>query len=133
MRYVTLLLLAALLSAQTSNRELPARVIVLQLTSLGLQPESLLLEPGRYIIRFRNGLFTRPVQLRVEDERSTTLRSVSTAAGAGRTDFDFSFALGKHAIVVDGNSKLFWLSGKMRTENWWKREDSALRAGIFKA
>jgi hypothetical protein len=106
MRHVTLFLLAALLPAQTTNREPPARLIVLQLTSLGLQPESLLLEPGRYIIRLRNGLFTRAVQLRVEDERSTSLRSVTAAAGAGRADLDFSFALGKHAIVVDGNSKL---------------------------
>ncbi len=28
---------------------------------------------------------------------------------------------------------MFWLSVKRRIENWRKREDSALRAGIFKA
>jgi len=28
---------------------------------------------------------------------------------------------------------VFWLSVKRRIENWRKREDSALRAGIFKA
>jgi hypothetical protein len=37
------------------------------------------------------------------------------------------------SFATFANSSVFWLSGKMRTENWWKREDSALRAGIFKA
>ena len=32
-----------------------------------------------------------------------------------------------------GDVIVFWLSVKRRIENWRKREDSALRAGIFKA
>jgi len=35
--------------------------------------------------------------------------------------------------VPDVQVEVFWLSVKRRIENWRKREDSALRAGIFKA
>ena len=72
----------------------------------------------------------------MDDKASSQSPEVQTRLQAIEEEiFDEDLNWGPYSVGDERVTDLtvFWLSVKRRIENWRKREDSALRAGIFKA